>query len=128
MRKHHVALAVLTTLGLGASVATAGEHTAFGFLMGGSDGYRWANGTFGAARSDADATASAECATNATFGYCWFVKAGVSSYCYSTDPATLDVMRNMHDGAYFSVQWPEATAECSYVLQMTSSRTAPKAP
>jgi hypothetical protein len=128
MTKKSVALAVLATLGLGASLATAGAQDQFGFYISAAgQGYRYANGAFAEVRSLPDATAFAECGTNASMGFCSFVQNGEYSSCYTTNPATLDAIRGMAGDGYFSVQWSESTAECTYVLQYTSSRTPTKA-
>jgi hypothetical protein len=127
MQKKTIALAIVASLGLGASLAIGGAHATFGFYISPSNGYsRYANGSVGEVRADPDPTAMVECGTNSSAGYCTFIKNGEYSYCYTTDAAQMDVMRAMHDGSFFSVSWLEQTAACNYVLQYTSSRTMPK--
>lgn len=87
---------------------------------------RYANGGLAETHNTEDTEQFAECGSNPTAGFCTVRDVSGNYYsCYTTDPATIAVIRSMSPDSLFSIAWDESGV-CTYVLSYASSRVVPR--
>ena len=115
-----VALAALVSSAFAASAGSRAVYQAYF-----NDAQRWANGTMTDARGSADNNQLIGCYHNASFAGCYVTNAaGQGRTCTTTNPALIDVIREIGPESYIYFQW-NADGTCNYVLVENSSRFKP---